>query len=98
MLSDERLKQVLNAVCNHPSAGVLLLRGEVAPVEPSGKYLLGRHASLIEGHPTIGSDSIFAQARPGSGCSIQYDKDFAPLRRSLDAEASTPPRAIASPR
>jgi hypothetical protein len=59
VLRNKSLKQIINAICNHPPARIFLLRGEVATVQLCSKYLLGGYASLIEGHPAVGSDGVF---------------------------------------
>jgi hypothetical protein len=57
---DKGFKQIINPVSHHPSAGVLFLRSEIPSIEFGGEHLLSRHASLIEGHPTVWPDGIFA--------------------------------------
>jgi hypothetical protein len=55
----ERLSVALKDEAELNAAVVLLLRSEIPTVQFCGKYLLGRHASLIQGHPAVRSDRIF---------------------------------------
>jgi len=77
-----KAQAVLKRVCNHPSAGVLLLCCEVATVQFCRQILLGGHASLIQGDPAVWSDGIFAQREPLPPPK-QDDKDLAPFGVTL---------------
>jgi len=87
MLSNERLQQIFDAICHHPSFRLALLGRWIAPVKLGCEHLLRRHTGLMKGHAPVGPDGVFAQLRAPTTGAVEHDKNLAPLGRDLDTEA-----------
>src|SRR5262249_24063106 len=60
-LGNERLQQVLYAVCYDSSLRLPFLDSRIAAFELRREHLLRRHAGLVKGHSPIRSDRVLAQ-------------------------------------
>src|SRR5262245_27275606 len=89
-LGNERLQQILDAVCYDTSFCLPLLGCRIAAFELRREHPLGRHARLMKGQAPIRPDGVLAQLRAGTACSVKNDEHLAAIWRHLDAEARTP--------
>src|SRR3954447_15376367 len=88
-LSYERLQQVLDSISPKAALSLPFLRCRIASFQPSGKHLLRRHPSLMQGDTPIGTDGILAQLRAGAAGAVENNEHLAAVRRDLHPEAGT---------
>jgi len=89
-LGNERLQQILDAVCYDPSLRLPFLGCWIAALESRREHLLRPHSRLMKGHTAIRPDGVLAQLRPGACSAVEYEEHLAAFRRDLDAEARAP--------
>jgi hypothetical protein len=60
VLCNERLKQKVNPIRDHPAARFFLLRCKITSIQFCREHFLGGHPRLVESGSPIGSDGVFA--------------------------------------
>jgi len=66
MFVDKQLDQIVHAVDDESTAGLLLLGCRIFALCAGGEYLERGYASLVQGNATVRPDRVFAQTRSGA--------------------------------
>ena len=88
-LGNERLQQILDALCYDPSFRLPFLACRIAAFELGRQHLLRRHSRLMKGHAPIRPNGVLAQLRARTAGAVENDEYLTAFRRNLDPEAGT---------